>query len=294
MRKLLPTALLFFAFAGPATASDDDLTDRDKAANWSLSAAGGATVIDGGGDQPFLRLAATRLLGDAYVHASLTHFAVRDAFGLVDIVPASTWQAALGGGYSFGKVSVDAYGAIGWRKFQQEEFFRRGGSDITIDSQGKTLSGGLSLTYQLDLDNRSALYPFVAGDISRIDTARAIVVETRGTIAQKERQNGKTGSLGLTADRLLGAEGEHRIEAYVAFVATSNSAVAIRNTAPITAARLFGPQDFPGFKQDWAEYGASATLQVSEPVLLDISAVRTAGFRGGDSTNLFAGLRYRF
>ncbi len=281
-------------FAGPAFASDENIVDQNDTAKWSLAAAGGATIIDNDGDQPFLRLGATRLLKNGYVRASLTHFAVRDAIGLVDIVPASTLQVALGGGYSFGKLSIDGYGAAGWRKFKQEEFFRRGGSTITIDSQGKTLSGGISATYQIDLDTRTALYPFVAGDLSRIDTARAIEVEGRGTIAQKERQNGRTGSVGLTVDRLIGTQFQHRIEAYGGFVTTSNSALAIRSSAAIAAARLFGPQDYPGFRQSWGEYGASGSVRLSKPVRLDISAVRTAGFRGGESTNLFAGLRYRF
>jgi hypothetical protein len=294
MPKLLPLILLFCAWAAPAHAANEDPDGRDNSQGWSLSAASGATIIDGDGDQPFLRLGLTRFLGDGYLHGAVTHFAVRDAYGLVDVVPASTWQASLGGGYNFGAISIDGYGAIGWRKFRQEAFRRRAGTSITVDSQGKMLSGGLSLTYQLELDARSALSPFVAGDLSRIDTARAIVIEGRGTIAQKESQTGRTGSFGLTVDRLVGSNSEHRVEAYGAVVATSNSAVAIRSSAPIAAARLFGPQDFPGFKQTWAEYGASATLHVSDPVLFDVSAVRTAGFRGGESTNLFAGLRYRF
>ena len=116
----------------------------------------------------------------------------------------------------------------------------------------------------------------------------------RGTIAQKERQNSKTASLGLTVDRLVGASSQHRIEAYGGFVTTSNSAVAIRNSAPIEAARLFGPLEIPGSKDSWAEYGASASFRLSEPLRLDVSAVRTAGYRGGEATSLYAGMRFRF
>jgi len=294
MRQIPISVAVACIATSPAMAADETPAGTANAPQWSLAVAGGSTVIDGGGDQPFLRVAMTRFLDEGYIYAAGTHFAVRDAFGVVDIVPASTWQAAIGGGRTFGKVTLDGYAAIGWRTFKGEEFLRRGGRAITIDSKGKTLSGGLSITYQIDLDERSALSPFVAGDISRIDTARAIEVAGRGTIAQEERQNSTTGSIGFTIDRLVGPEGDHRVEAYGGFVTTSNSAVSIRSSAPIDAARLFGPQDYPGFGQTWGEYGASATLTVAEPLLLDVSAVRTAGFRGGESTNLFAGLRYRF
>ena len=287
-------ALSFSVISGPAFAGEQELAQPESPDNWSLSAAGGATIIEDGGDQPFLRLGLTRILGDGYVHGAVTHFAVRDALGFADVVPATTWQVSLGGGYRFGKVTLDGYGAIGWRQFQKEEFFRRGGGDITIDSNGKTLSGGISLAYEIGIDERSALSPFIAGDISRIDTARAIEVGTRGTIAHKERQTSETGSVGLTVDRLLGTHSNHRLSAYGAFVTTSNSAVAIRSSAPIEAARLFGPLDYPGFNQSWAEYGGSATVSLSRSLLIDLSAVRTAGFQGGESTNLLAGLRFHF
>ena len=294
MRAFSVFGLFMCGLGGPAFAAQEPVAEPVDAKHWSISAVGGATLIDNGGDQPFLSIGVTRQIGQGYVRAALTHFAVRDALGLVDVVPATTWQASIGGGYRLGGLTVDVYGAAGWRQFQKEEFFRRGRQDITIDSQGKTLSGGLSLTYQIDIDERTAISPFIAGDINRIDTARAIEVADRGTIAQKERQASETGSIGFTIDRLLGPSGSHRIEAYGGFVTTSNSAVAIRSSAPIEAARLFGPQDFPGFGQSWAEFGGSATISMSDAVLLDVSAVRTAGFRGGESTNLLAGLRYLF
>ncbi|MCB2072159.1 MAG: autotransporter domain-containing protein [Novosphingobium sp.] len=294
MHRFVLATVLACAFAAPAHANDEKPPEKDGAARWSVSVAGGATVIDDGGDQPFGRIGLTRLLGDGYVRASLTHFSTRDGAGLIDAVPATTWQVSLGGGYGFGALAIHGYGAIGWRNFQQEAYRRRSGTGIIIDSQGKTLSGGLSLNYTIPLDERSVLSPFVAGDIGRIDTARAIEVIGRGTIAQKERQNSKTASLGLTVDRLVGASSQHRIEAYGGFVTTSNSAVAIRNSAPIEAARLFGPLEIPGSKDSWAEYGASASFRLSEPLRLDVSAVRTAGYRGGEATSLYAGMRFRF
>jgi hypothetical protein len=294
MRSFLLAIFLACAFAAPAYAGDEELADRDGSANWSVSAAGGATVIDNGGDQPFGRVGVTRILGDGYVRASVTHFSTRDGEGLIDAVPAKTWQIALGGGYSTGAFGIHGYGAIGWRDFQQEAYRRRSGAGIIIDSQGKTLAAGLTLTYALALDERSVLSPFLAGDIGRIDTARAIEVISRGTIAQKERQNSRTASVGLTVDRLIGPEMEHRIEAYGGVVTTSNSAVAIRSSAPIEAARLFGPQDIPGSKDSWGEYGASASFRLSDALYLDLSAVRTAGYRGGEAASLYAGLRFRF
>jgi len=77
-------------------------------------------------------------------------------------------------------------------------------------------------------------------------------------------------------------------------VTTTNSAVALRSSAPIAAARLFGPQDTPGSNDSWVEYGGNATIALSDKLLLDFSAVRTAGFAGEDMTSFSAGGRVRF
>lgn len=293
MRNLLIGACIACAAVTPAFAQENGAADAPKGIDWSISASAGLTKVDGDGDQPFMRLGVTRFIGDGYVRASVTRFSTRDGAGLVDAVPAKTVQVTLAGGYSFGKVSVDGYASLGWRNFDAEAFRRETGGMIEIDSNGKTAAAGVSLTYEFELAKGTYLAPFVAGDINRVDIARAINVVGRGTISQKERQTGETGSFGFTLDYELGESG-HSIGAYAAFVVTSNSAVAIRSSAPVAAARLFGPQDVPGSSDSWAEYGANATLRVSEAVLLDLSAVRTAGFPGGESNSLSAGMRFRF
>jgi hypothetical protein len=208
-------------------------------------------------------------------------------------VPASTVQLSLAGGYSFGAIGIDAYGSFGWRNFDPEAFRQRTGQMIEIDSDGTLAGAGLSIAYQATLGDGTYLAPFIAGDINRVDIARAITVVGRGTISQKESQTGETGSAGFTLDRELGSKGS-AIGAYAAFVTTSNSAVAIRSSAPVAAARLFGPLDVPGASDSWFEYGGSATAGLSEALLLDFSVVRTAGFTGAESTSFSAGARVRF
>lgn len=291
MRNYLIGTCLACVAATPALANEDE-AGTPEGIEWSISASGGLTATDGDGDQPFARLGVTRFIGDGYVRASVTRFSTRDGDGLIDTVPASTAQVSLAGGYSFGSFAVDAYGSLGWREFDPEAFRQRTGQMIEIDSDGKTAAGGVSLTYEVELGGGTYLSPFVAGDLSRVDTARAITVVGRGTISQKERQTGETGSLGFTLDHALG--GGSAIGAYAAFVATSNSAVAIRSSAPVAAARLFGPQDAPGTSASWFEYGGSATVGLSEAMLLDFSVVRTAGFPGEESTSFSAGTRLHF
>lgn len=294
MRKLLCSALLSSLAASPALA---DGTDEDVAPaadiKWSLSASGGATAYDGDGEQPFVRFGVTRFIGQGYVRASVTHFSTRQGAGIAGAVPAKTLQVSLAGGYTAGRVGIDAYASLGWRRFSREAYLRDTGQTVTIDSDGKTAAGGISLSYQLDLNEKTVLTPFVAGDINRVDIARVITVGSRGTVTQNEKQTGETGSLGFTLDRFVGAKG-HRIGLYGAAVATSNSAVAVRSSVPNAAVALFGPQDLPGAKDSWGEYGASATFKISRAVLLDLSAVRTAGYRGGESTSFSGGLRLRF
>src|SRR6185436_12948947 len=108
-----------------------------------------------------------------------------------------------------------------------------------------------------------------------------------------EKQTGETFSGGLTLDKGIGSRGSS-IGVYAAFVTTTNSAVAIRSSAPVAAARLFGPQDVPGSNDSWVEYGGNATVALSEHFLLDFSAVRTAGFIGEDMTSFSGGARVRF
>jgi hypothetical protein len=293
MLKYLIGACLAGAAATPALADQADESEAPDGIDWSLSASGGLTAIDGDGEQPFARLGVTRFIGAGYVRASATRFSTRDGAGLIDTVPASTVQVSLAGGYGFGDFSIDAYGSLGWRDFDPEAFRQRTGQAIEIDSDGKTLGAGVALTYQAMLGASLYFSPFVAGDVNRVDIARAITVVGRGTISQKESQSGETVSAGFTLDRALGERG-HAVGAYVAFVATSNSAVAIRSSAPVAAARLFGPLDVPGSSDSWLEYGGSATLGLSEAALLDFSVVRTAGFAGRESTSFSAGARFRF
>ena len=295
MRKLYIALLAGSASLSPAIAEEVAAgADTETGQNWSFSASGGTAMIDGDGDQPSVRLGVTRVIGAGYLRASWTRFATRDGAGLVGAVPASTQQATLAAGYAFGSLSVDGYLSYGWRKFDREAYRRETGSMIEIDSNGKTLGGGLSLTYAMAIDTRTTLSPFVAGDINRLDTARAITVVGRGTISQKERQTGQTGSLGFTLERGVGKDGQHRIGIYAAAVTTSNSAVAFRSSSPAGIASLFGPLDVPGSKDSWIEYGATASVRLARPVSLDLSVVRTAGFRGGNSTSLSAGVRVGF
>jgi len=295
LRYLIYACALYALCANalPALAQDEQAAATTERIDWSLSASGGLTMVDDDGDQPFLRLGVTRFIGDGYVRASVTHFSTRDGAGLMDTVPASTVQVSLAGGYGFGALGVDAYASLGWREFDPEAFSQRTGQPITIDADGKTAGAGVSFSYEVQLGEGTFLAPFVAGDISKVDIARAIVVGGRGTISQKESQSGETGSLGFTLDRTLGTTGSS-IGAYAAFVATSNSAVAIRSSAPVSAARLFGPLDVPGTSASWLEYGATASLGVSEALALDFSLVRTAGFPGAESTSVSAGTRLRF
>jgi len=290
LRHLIGFAFFCATAAAPAFAEEDK---APEGVDWTLSGSAGWTHVDADGEQPFFRLGLTRTIGQGYVRGSVTYFDKTEAPGLLDTVPASTLQVSLAGGRSFGDVQVDGYASYGWRKFDPEAFRQRTGQMIEIDSDGTIAGAGLSLTYNATLGENLYLAPFVAGDINRIDIARAINVVGRGIISQKEKQTGETFSGGFTLDKGVGQRGSS-IGVYAAFVTTTNSAVAIRSSAPVAAARLFGPQDVPGSNDSWVEYGGNATVALSEHFLLDFSAVRTAGFIGEDMTSFSGGARVRF
>jgi len=293
MLRYLIGAALVCTTATPAFANEDNAGEAPPGVDWTVSASAGFSHVDNDGEQPFFRFGVTRYIGEGYVRASVTHFDKTEAPGLMDTVPASTLQVALSGGRSFGDVQVDGYASYGWRKFDPEAFRQRTGQMIEIQSDGTIAGAGLSLTYNAELGKDLYLAPFVAADVNRVDIARAITVVGRGIISQKERQTGETFSGGFTLDHEIGSHGSS-IGAYAAFVTTTNSAVAIRSSAPVAAARLFGPQDVPGSSDSWVEYGGNATVELSDSVLLDFSAVRTAGFTREDMTSFSGGARVRF
>lgn len=289
MLRFAACALAFFAT--PALAQEEKSEDG---ANWSLSVSGGTTTLENRGDQPFASVGLTRTFGDSYVRLSAAHIATRDGQGLIGAVPATTDQVSLGGGTSFGALSLDATLSIGRRKFGAETFQRRNGQAIAIASNGKTAGVGFSLTYDLAIGKSWFVSPFASVDYSRVDIARAVNIPTLGLVSRKEKEEGVTGTFGASAQFMFGSGKAHAIGPYAAIATSSNTTAYGRATSPVAAARLTGARDVPGAKDSWFEYGATASFRLAKPLRLDLSFVRTAGFLGSESSSGSVGLRVAF
>lgn len=284
IRLIAPFAAL--VVAQPAWAED--------ALPWTLSVSGGSTSAQGQNDQPFASVALSREIGAGYLKLSATHTSNSDAQGLIAAIPAKTDQVTLAGGRSFGDLSADAYLSLGKRSFGAEEFRRRTGQTVTIDSNGSTFGGGLSLSYDIPMGDHASISPFVSGDYYKVDIARAVNLPLRGLVSQIESQDGVTGAAGINAQLSFGAEDRHSFGLYLGGVTTSNTTAYNRGGSGELASRILATFDRPGVKDSWAEYGASASFGLSPRVRLDGSVVRTAGFAGGETTSVSAALRFHF
>jgi hypothetical protein len=101
--------------------------------------------------------------------------------------------------------------------------------------------------------------------------------------------------LSASLDRTFGSESQHSISANAAWVITSNSAATSGTlTRRSGAVRPLRPQPGAGGSENWFEFGASASFEVSQVVSLSLSASRTAGTFCPETTSLYTGVSFSF
>lgn len=253
--------------------------------------------MSGGGndDQPFASLSLTRDLGASYVQLSASAIDSGNTLGLVNFVPASTRQISLAGGTSIGSLGLDAYVSKGWRKFDDESFVARD-IPLTITGNGDSFGVGGGLTYDFLVGTRDFLSPRLAVDFSRLDTGRAVALPNGEFVNIKQKEQGTTGSLGLTWQHLIGEEYEHNAGISLAAVTSSNANALVARDNPTALTRITSFRDRLGgpAKDSWVEIGIDSSFRLSEPLRLSLSGLRTIGFDGPESTSLAAGLSLSF
>lgn len=287
MKRMVFAALVSLGSAAQAAGPDDDL-------RWSVAASGGATVIEGGGDQAFGGVSVTRAIGDSYIQVGAVIVDGGDDAGIVTSIPAATREIKLAGGTAIGAFSIDAYAAVGDRRFDTATFQRKSGQRLTATSHGSLFSAGASITYDLAISPSVFVSPTAALDYSQIDTARAVAAAGGGSVADRSSQRGVTASGGLAIQHLFGQDARNALALNAAFVRTSNDAAVNRVVAGGTAARSLGLRDGGGAADSWVEFGGSTAFKLSTRLTLDLTAVRSAGQSSGDSTALSAGIRLGF
>ncbi len=292
-RLLAASGLLLLACAAPALAQEAAAPEDEKL--WSLSLGGGATLVSHGQDPWSTNVDLSRSIGDASLSLGYSRSTENGQQGVPFSLGSKSETFSLSAGYGIGSVSLDVHGSYGVRRFDGRSFRRRTGQVVTIDGKGKSYGIGATATVWVPLGENTSMSPYASLDYSSTDTARALVLPPIGLVSAKDKQKGTTGSLGTSIDRRFGSESQHSISANAAWVITSNSAATsstlIRRSG---AARPLRPQAGAGGSENWFEYGASASFGVSDVVNLSLSASRTVGTFGPETTSLYTGVSFSF
>jgi Autotransporter beta-domain len=255
---------------------------------WRLGINGGTTLYSDDEDPQFASVALARDFEQGYVEIGVSMVRGGVTQGFLNAVPVDSEAVTLSAGRSFGDISVDGYVSAGRRRFDPETL---PGGRVTINSDGSSFAVGGALTYEASLSESIILSPFVAVDYDKVDIGRAVMLPGGNVRTVKSQEDGVTGSVGASLQKLFG---DHSIGINTAFVATSNSSASRSGTAGDTISRVVAARNVPGQSDEWAEVGASASFAIADKWRLNLNANRTLGFAGPEATSLTAGLSFRF
>lgn len=261
---------------------------------WTVAVSGGATVFAGEGDQPFVEISVSRELGSSWIQLSAAQVESGGDAVSAGFVPATTRQVALAGGTAFGAVSLDAYAALGDRRFDSQEFARRDGRSVRVDSDGSSFGIGASATYDIAVGASAFVSPSLALDYAELDVARVATLPGGELFTIKEQEDGVTATASLAYQHLFGADYAHNVGGYAGLVHSSNNAVYNPGNSPEALASLFAFRATPGVTDSWAEVGASGSFGLSPALRLNLVAIRTLGFAGPEATSFAAGISRSF
>ncbi len=260
-------------------------------APWTLALSGGINGFDHDKARAFGSLSLDRDLGNLSLGIAASVVDSRQEGIVGGNLPSTTHQLSLSAGYAFGALTVDGYGAVGWRRFATERFSRPSGAGASLSSHGRSVGAGATLTYDLPVGATTFLSPFASLDYSRVDIARIATVPA-GTFVRRQREKGFTGGIGMTLAHAFGGRARHNFALYVAAFATSNDAASTAGTGPNAGSQRF--LEGAGIRDRWMEAGPSASFAFSETFHLDLAAARTFGLRSSDGTTVSAALRKSF
>jgi hypothetical protein len=286
--KLSILALAFVAY--PAFAQTNEAQPA-----WEVSVGGGLAAIEQQTDQPFASLTLRRNLGGGYLDTGLSYI---DSGTLVPLatggltVPASTFIASLGAGFTVGRWTVEGYAAHGWRRFQDAQVRGQSGRIINVDRSGTLITLSGSVSHEFTLGERTGLAPFAGVDYTKLDFAFALVpAGGQAVSSQRQSSDGVTGRAGLLLVTLVGDDGSSIGVSAAGNTASNIAAVTSIGGGGTLVPRLVQSRDI---KDSWADIGANASLSLGHRLWLDLSVVQTLGFDFGEVTAGTASLRIGF
>lgn len=293
MKLMLQAAGAALVLASAAQAQDADTR------NWTLSASGGITAIQAQADQPFAALGLKRDFGSSWVKVEGTYVGSGDARGAT--IPADTWIGTLSAGTYAGNLGLDAYVSAGSRRFDAASFRTQAGAPITADRSGNIFAVGGGISYDIALNDRLFLSPFVGADYTNIDFAVALFGPAgRPVSSQRQSSDGVTGSAGVNLTHLFA--GDAGSIGLSAALSTASNIAAVGQigfgggavTGRAGAGNTPRFADIPRQGGSWGELGASLSFNASKAVAVDLSVIQTVSFPFGDTTAGIVGLRFKF
>jgi hypothetical protein len=260
---------------------------------WQASLGAGFTRIDGAGDQPFAAIGLRRDLGGAFARLSGSWSeAKRDERVDFGQLAARTATVTAAGGWSRGRLSLDAWASYGDRAFKDvlvETIPPTTTNRRTTDGSLLAFGGGASL--EAPLSQRWSLAPYAWGEWGRLVT-ESIERDPSGAETFRERlvESGVTGAAGVSLDH---AVTPGRVGLFV-------SAGAVGSTNASTLSQIDpglpggGPAARGSGGDVWGEFGAGGAFRLSDRLTLVAAVTRTAGLEGGDYTQGAIQLRLGF
>lgn len=254
---------------------------------------GGLTTLENASDQQFGSISVTRDLGDSYVGLSVTYVDSGVVPGLVTAIPASTTELTLSAGTAFDALALDGFVSFGKRDFDVEAV-ERNGQTASISSDGDAFGIGVAASYDIAVGDRTFLTPSIGVDYNELDIARIVQGPTGQSVAIGNKEDGVTGTFGLTGQKIFGSKDNHVVAIIANVVTTSNTTSFNPGTSQSAVLRALATREQPGQKDSWGEIGGALSFGLGNNLRFDISALQTLGFLDSDATSVSAGLRFSF
>lgn len=288
-RYCLTTILLLMASAAHAESPPAPAPALAPPPKWIIAAGDTATLIAGQDTQPAANVSITRVIGKGSVELSGTVSGTSNDHAPAGLLPERIVTLALTGTRQFGHLVLDGHVAAGWATFRQGILPVSPTTSALVSSQadGFGVGGGASLN--ISLAEYFILTPRVGIDYAATGVKRTPVDRIASPDEIETKSDGITLSGGAALQSRFGASHQHGFTAMATAMRMTNTSDFIHRTSRVN------PVDIKQRSADtFIDYGVSLSLGLTHRLGIDISATRSAGINGPESTMIGAGLHVTF
>lgn len=279
---LIPCALTFVAAAHAETAPPPP-------PKWTVTLGGTATMMDGQNSQPAVNFSVMRAIGKGYVGLSGSVTDSHNDQAPVGLVPERIEIVTLSGGRQLGRFMLETHIVAGQGVFQQGMLPITPTQSLAVSSKADGYGLGASASINLTLAKNLMLMPRLSIDYAATKINRTPVDLSAATNQFNVKSKGVTLSGGGALQTRFGASYQHGLMVMASVMRIDNTADFIHR-----AGRTNVDDIQAGSTDMLVDYGAILSFGLSHQMGLDLSATRSAGANGPQSTILGAGLRVAF